>query len=51
MLVSQTADGRLRHERFKSAAEYRRRLVALDSGERAVSMDALIDLLRADQRD
>ena len=45
MLVSLAADGRLRTERYKSAAEYRRRLLALRSGERAVSLDALINLL------
>ena len=45
MLVSQAADGRIRTERFKNAAEYRRRIVALSPSERAVSLHQLINLL------
>jgi len=44
-LVSQAPNGHLRTERFKSAAEYRVRLVGLGSGERPVSLDELIDVL------
>jgi len=45
VLVSRAPDGRLRTERFASAAEYRRQLTAACSTARPVSMDELIDLL------
>jgi hypothetical protein len=44
-LVSRGPDGRLRTERFKSAAGYRARLAASCSSARAVCLDELIDLL------
>jgi hypothetical protein len=47
VLVSRGPDGRVRAERFKSAAEYRFRLVTAGATARPVSLDALIDLLNA----
>jgi hypothetical protein len=43
--VSRGADGRLRTERFKTAAEYRVRLEALASKAHPISLDQLIGLL------
>jgi len=43
--MSRGPDGRLRTERFKSAADYRLRLRALPSTESRVSLDEVIELL------
>jgi hypothetical protein len=44
-LVSRAPDGRVQIEGFSGAPEYRRRLLALRSGERSVSLEELINLL------
>jgi hypothetical protein len=44
-LVSRAPNGRLRTEGFSAAPEYHRRLLALRSGERSVSLEELINLL------
>jgi hypothetical protein len=44
-LVSRAPNGRLRIEGFSGAPEYRRRLLALRSGERSVSLEELINFL------
>jgi hypothetical protein len=48
MLVSRARDGCVRIERFKSAADYRFRLVASGSKRPPVSLDELIDVLYLD---
>jgi hypothetical protein len=47
MLVSRARDGRLHAEQFKSAADYRSRLVSSDPKRHPVSMNELIDLLES----
>jgi hypothetical protein len=45
MLVSRAPDGRVRTERFESAAGYRLRLAARHAGAQGVSLDDVIELL------
>jgi len=47
MLVSRALDGRLRTEQFKSAADYRSRLVTPGAKIQPVSLNELIDLLES----
>jgi len=47
VLVSAARDGRLRVERFKSAADYRDCLAAPGATKQPVALDELIDLLES----